>query len=183
MTSTEFLADAERTLEQAVTEYGAPPTSATAAEFYELRLQAAIFNYDVCRAIAGVLHDEPKGFALRLCLRDLVHKLYEYDQALSERLVRRVLDLAQTRDIDLKGADIRAERAKWKEQLSKLQAWSDLRNQTAAHYGESIPEQVRLISSLDQPEVIAVAKAFLSFNIAVLRQLARIGRGKHEAQL
>jgi hypothetical protein len=114
---------------------------------------------------------------MKVCLRDLVHKLYEYDQALSDRLVKRTLDLAQERGIDLKGVDIRAERTKWKHQLSKLQAWSDLRNQAAAHYGKDISEQVRLISSLEQTEVLAVARAFLSFNIAVLHGLARIGRG------
>ena len=72
MPSTEFLADAERTLEQVLKEYEAPTTSVEAAEFHELRLQAAIFNYDVCRAVAGLLRDEPQGFALKLCLRDLV---------------------------------------------------------------------------------------------------------------
>jgi hypothetical protein len=177
MSSTEFLADAEQRLEQALSEYETTQRSAAAAEFYELRLQAAIFNYDVCRTIAGLLRDEPKGFALKVCLRDLVHKLYEYDQSLSERLVKRILDLAQVRGVDLKDADIRAERAKWKQHLSKLQSWASLRNQTAAHYGKNIPEQVRLIGSLEREDVLAVARAFLSFNVAVLRELARIGRG------
>jgi hypothetical protein len=59
--STEFLEEAEERLAQALSDYETPQRSAAAVEFYQLRLQAAIFNYDICRTIAGLLRDEPKA--------------------------------------------------------------------------------------------------------------------------
>ena len=175
--SDELVSAAEDRLIRALTEYEAPASSAAASEFYELKLQACIFNYDISRAIVSLWKDQPTDFALNVALKDVVHKLYEYDQALSGRLVNRVLALARQRNAEATVEDIKNERKKWREQFAKLRAWSDLRNQTSGHYGKDIARQVQLIKQLNIKEVHAVAIAFLSYNVAVLKTLAGIGRG------
>jgi|SRR6266850_4748151 len=173
------LRDAQDRLTQALAEYEADGKSAQAGEFYELRLQAAIFNYDISREVVSLWSNNPTAFALQVTLKDIVHKLYEYDQALSGKLINRMLALARARGVEVQSADIRHERRKWREQLSILSKWAALRNQTSAHYGKDIAKQVKLLKQLDRKQVMEVAAAFLSFNIVVLKALARVGRGEN----
>lgn len=173
-------ASAER-LNKALADYEMPANSTFAREFYELRTQAAIFNYDVTYDVVSLWRNAPTGFSEKVALKSLIHKLYEYDEVLSKYLVARMLKLAQARDIHIAGTTIKAERQKWRAQLSTLKSWSSLRNQTSGHYGKDTTAQVALLKQLQRDEVMNVAVAFLSFNIAMLKLLASIGRGKSNA--
>jgi hypothetical protein len=177
-TPDDLLRTAENRLTEALAVYESGGHGVHAAEFYELRVQAAIFNYDICREVVSLWKHEPNGFALNVALKNIVHKLYEYDKALSGKLVNRVLTLARAREVEIHNDDIRNERKKWRGQLSKLQKWADVRNETSGHYGKNIAKQVALLKQLDRKEVMAVAAAFLAFNIVVLKALTRVGRGK-----
>ncbi|EWS53281.1 MULTISPECIES: hypothetical protein [unclassified Methylibium] len=177
-TPEQLLRESEDRLNKALSDYEAPPSSTLAREFYELRVQAAIFNYDVSFDVVSIWHHEPAGFAEKVALKGLIHKLYEYDQLLSKHLVARMLALARTRGVVIESADIKAERKKWKEQLLQLQHWSDLRNQATGHYGRDIATQVALLKQVRREEVMNVVAAFLSFNIAVLKVLENAGRAR-----
>ena len=182
MTSpTELLQESEVQLSTALTDFESPPSSTLAAEFYELRVQAAIFNYDVSYDIVSLWHNAPSGFAEKVALKSLVHKLYEYDQLMQKHLVHRLLTLARARRVGIESEDIKAERKKWRTQLARLQTWSDVRNQVTGHYGKDIPSQVALLKTIDRAEVMQVVQAFLSYNIGILKMLARAGRGSAEA--
>ena len=172
-----LLRDSEERLNQALADYEAPPTSALAMEFYELRLQAAIFNYDVSFDVVSIWRNEPSGFSEKVALKNLVHKLYEYDGVLSKSWVARMLKLAHARSVPIRSADVKAERRKWSEQLTTLRSWSSLRNQATGHYGKDTAAQVTLLQRLRRDQVMSVATAFLSYNITVLKMLANTGRG------
>ena len=172
-----LLRDSEERLNQALADYEAPPTSALEGEFYELRLQAAIFNYDVTFDVVSIWRNEPSGFSEKVALKNLVHKLYEYDSVLNESLVARMLELARARNVPMRSADVKAERRKWSEQLTTLRSWSSLRNQATGHYGKDTAAQVALLQRLRRDQVMSVAAVFLSFNITVLKMLANTGRG------
>lgn len=172
----ELLDNAERVLHKALREYFAPANSAQAAEFYEVRIQAAIFHYDMCRDLSALFVLNPTDFALKLALRDIVHRLFEYDEVLSKRLTKRIMKLAMNRGRDDKGEEIRAKRLEIRDQLKKLRAWKEIRNQTSAHYGKDIARQVELISDLDKDEVMEVARAFLAFNLCINQFLRDVGR-------
>jgi hypothetical protein len=176
-----LLRDTEAVLRRAIQDFGRPATSANATEFYQLRLQAAIFQYDICRQIVGLWVFEPKGFGVNLVLKDIVHKLYEYDFALSKRLIGRVLGLATARGIQLDRKMFKEERAKWRKEFARLQAWSQVRNAAGGHYGADIRQQFELLQQLEREEVMAVAIAFMNFNGKVIVTLAAVGSGKRAA--
>ena len=75
-----LLHESEQRLNQALADYEAPPSSALAREVYELRLQAAIFNYDISYDTVAIWRSKPSGFAEKVALKSLIHRLYEYDQ-------------------------------------------------------------------------------------------------------
>ena len=171
------LRDAERILETSLDEFRSSAVGSLAREFYELRLQAAIFQYDICFEFCAQWHAEPQGFAQKVALKNLVHKLYEYDVAVAERITKRILTLAEERGLSVDRDLIRSERKKWQQEFSQLRQWASLRNQTSAHYGKDIAEQVALIGQLRHDDVISVAKAFLAFNNFVCKLLASVGQG------
>lgn len=174
----QLLIDAERVLVKALRDYRLSSAGSPEQEFYELRLQAAMFQYDLCYEFAALWRAEPKDFALKVALRNLVHKLYEYDTALASRIIKRIQVLAGKRHIDIDGASIRAEKKKWRVELSQLRRWEELRNQTSAHYGKDIERQVSLIDALNRDQVMVVSRAFINFNNFICRLLANVGRGR-----
>ena len=173
----ELLQRASRILSGALADYEAPGISPHAVEFYEVRVQAAIFNYDITREFVALWQHEPQGFALNVSLKDLVHKLYEYDKALTGRLVGRLLSLAAARGVAIQAADLREERKRWKAQLSRLGKWSEVRNSATGHYSSDISKQVRLLKQLNRGEIVDVAAAVLTYNGAILKLLAKVGQG------
>ncbi|MFM9913766.1 MAG: hypothetical protein ACKVN9_09560 [Methylophilaceae bacterium] len=176
----ELLRDSEERLNKALSDFESPPTSSLAKEFYELRVQAAVFNYDISYDMVAIWQSTPSGFAEKVALKNLIHKLYEYDQLMQKHLVIRMLTLARARHIDIESKDIKAERKKWSKQLVRLDAWSDLRNQATGHYGKNVTEQITLLKQINRKEVMDVVSAFLSYNIAILKVLAYAGQGKVE---
>lgn len=177
----ELLHESERRLNQALADYEAPPTSALAREFYELRLQAAIFNFDISYDTVAIWRSKPSGFAEKVALKSLIHRLYEYDQLNQKHLVPRILALAKARNVSVTREHVSTERKKWKLHLSRLSAWSGVRNQATGHYGRDIESQVRLLKTISRKEVMDVSAAFLSYNVAILKALASTGRANGDA--
>ena len=148
-----------------------------AQEFVELKLQASIFQYDVCAEMIGFLRNKPTGFASAVALKGLVLRLYEYDNVMNTSLIPRLLTLAKERSVPFDSATVREARSNWKQDLKRLRQWSSLRNQAAGHYGRNMKSQVAVLRRIDPVEVMTVARAFLSFNMAYLVGLRATGRG------
>lgn len=148
-----------------------------ASEFHELRLQACIFQYDICVEMASIIRNEPSGFSLSVALKGIVHKLFEYYQTLNKHIIPKLLRLATARCVPDDRDEIRAERKNWQGELCKLEARSVARNNATGHYEPNMEKQVAAIRGIDQTEVMGVSIAFLSFNMAILRILAKAGRG------
>jgi truncated hemoglobin YjbI len=176
-----LLKQSEERVNNALRDYEAPPSSTLAREFYELRVQAAIFNYDIAFDITSIWQAEPEGFAEKVALKNLVHRLFEYDQLMQKHLIRRLLELAKDREIEVNPVFLKASKRKWKEQFKRLEGWSAVRNKTSGHYGHNLQEQVSLLKSLKRAEVMDVVQAFLSYNVSVLNILKNAGRGSADA--
>jgi len=146
-------------------------SDADAKEFSLLKVQALIFHYDVITAMASIGRNNPKGFAEAVALKSLVHSLYEYDQQIDRTLVRRIKQYAVRRKNPIDSSAFKAARKKWRAQLERLRAWRPIRNAATGHYGENIEEQVRLLKTLHQKEVLSVATAFVHYNWFILELL------------
>ncbi len=168
-TAAKNLEDSLRHYEQAV--------PGLALEFVELKLQATIFQYDVCAEMVSFVRNKPIGFAAAVALKGLVLRLYEYDDLLNSTFIPRLLALAEKRGIAFDKAKVKAARSHWKTELARLKRWSSFRNQVAGHYGKDLQAQIGLLKNLDPDEVMAVTRAFLSFNLALLHGLAEAGKG------
>jgi hypothetical protein len=151
--------------------------SSLAQEFVELKLQACIFQYDICAEMASVLRNQPTGFAMSVALKGLVLRMFEYDQVLNKRLIPRLLALAKARGVAIDGSSVKALRKEWKSELVQLGSWHEVRNQAAGHYGQDLVEQVALLKTLTLDSVMSVARGFLSFNMQLLVLLRDAGKG------
>ena len=167
---------AAKNLEESLRQYEDAPDG-VAREFVELKLQACIFQYDVCTEIVSFIRNNPKGFAASVALKGLVLRLYEYDDLMNTTLIPRLLALAEARAVPFNRASVKSARTQWKTELSRLKRWSSFRNQAAGHYGKDLKAQITLLKELDSAEVITVTRAFLSFNMALLGGLREAGKG------
>jgi hypothetical protein len=171
-----FVKRAEVNLNDSLDHFEHAP-SPLAQEFVELKLQACIFQYDICAEMAGVLRNQPSGFAMSVALKGLVLRLFEYDQVLNKRIIPRMLALAKARGIVIDGSSVRALRKEWKSELVQLGSWHEVRNQAAGHYGQNLVEQVALLKTLTLDSVMFVTRGFLSFNMGLLVLLRDAGKG------
>jgi hypothetical protein len=167
---------AEANLNRALAEYERT-SELLELEFREIKLQACIFQFDICVEMAGIIQNRPTGFAASVALKDLVLRLYEYDQLLNKHLIARLLALAKARNILIDREFIRAQRRQWRSELSRPQQWSDVRNKAVGHYEKNLSLQVQLLKTLSVSEVFEVTQAFLQFNMGVLQLVRDAGRG------
>ena len=167
---------AARNLEDSLRHYE-QASNRLAKEFVELKLQACIFQYDVCAEMLSFLRNKPIGFAAAVALKGLVLRLYEYDDLVNTTFIPRLLVLAKARNVPFDRTAVKQARAQWKNELKRLKRWSEVRNQAAGHYGKDLERQVALLKQLEPDEVMSVAKAFLSFNMALLVGMRDAGRG------
>jgi hypothetical protein len=146
-------------------------------EFVLLKLQASIFQYDICNEMVGYMRNKPVGFAASVALKGLVLRLYEYDDLINTTLIPRMIKLATHRGVAFDKSKVKALRTEWKTELNRLKRWSSFRNQVAGHYGKDLNIQVSLLKDLDKDEVMTVTVAFLSYNMSLLVGLRDIGKG------
>ena len=172
-----MLRRAEKNLEDSLRHFENAP-SALAQEFLELKLQACIFQYDICAEMVGLLRNKPTGFAASVALKGLVLRLYEYDELINTSQIPRLLALAKARGIPYTRESVKAARSQWKAELARLKRWKDVRNSAAGHYGRNLTQQVALLRELNSDEVMTVVSAFLSFNMSLLVGLRDAGKGE-----
>ena len=167
---------AAKNLEDSLRHFEQAPAG-LAREFVELKLQATMFQYDVCAEMVSFIRNKPTGFAAAVALKGLVLRLYEYDDLMNTNFIPRLLALAERRATPFDRATVKLARSQWKAELARLKRWSSFRNQVAGHYGKDLQLQVTLLKALDPTEVMSVTKAFLGFNMALLVGLRDAGKG------
>lgn len=168
--------NAANNLENALRHYE-NASSTLEQEFVELKLQACIFQHDICSAMVSFLRNKPTGFSARVALKGLVLHLYEYNNLMNTKLIPRLIDLATSRGVSIDQATVKNARAQWKLALKPLNQWSDVRNQAAGHYGKDLNAQITLLKKLDPDQVMEVTQAFLSLNKTILEALRDAGQG------
>jgi hypothetical protein len=171
-----ILIGAQQRLNDALEDYESD-TSTLAHDFKELKVQATIFQYEICVEMTGIQRNRPTGFALSVALKGMVHRLFEYDQLLSKKLINKIQKIAEVRGLSVDKGEIRAMRKRWGSEFEKLQKWSDIRNKATGHYDGDILRQIELTKSIDFQEIMSVATAFLRYNMEILLLLKRVGEG------
>ncbi|MFM2075298.1 MAG: hypothetical protein RJB34_1603 [Pseudomonadota bacterium] len=173
----DLLRESQTRLNAALADYDAPQTSEAAREFHSLRLQSAIFNFDITYDIVSNWSNEPTGFAGKVALKSLVLRLYEYESLSRNDFLPRLLTLANQRCVEVDMAKIRDLQKQWSPQLKAIRSWSKLRNKAAGHYDRQMKSQLEQLQLIDRGAVMEAAQGFLAYNIQLLRILQSIGRG------
>lgn len=172
----EALRKAESNLNDALVQFE-NPSSDLAQEFHALKIQACIFQFDVCWEMSSFLMHRPTGFAAAVALKGLVLRLYEYDQLQNKQQIPWLIELAKERNVPWDTQHVREARDRCKEEFKQLRGWSSVRNKAAGHYASDIAHQVELLKNLQSKQVFGVAQAFLQFNMSLLETLRDAGRG------
>lgn len=147
-----------------------------AREFDALKLQSAMFQYEACIDVVALARNNPQGFALRVAMKGLVHRMYEYEQQVS-KFAKRAIALAAARGTTASVDGLRAVRRECRAQLAMLRSWDDIRNKATGHYDEDTANQVRLLDSIGIDEVMAVFNASMRIDREFLALLKEAGRG------
>ena len=144
-------------------------------QILEMRLQACIFQYDICAQMASVISNDPAGFAKTVALNGMVLRLFEYDQVLNKQVVAPLLDLAEKRRISFEREALKQAYEKWQGEIRKIEQWSGVGDKAAGDGSPDISAQTMLLKQLDVGRVMSVTQAFLGFNVRLLKALNSVG--------
>lgn len=147
-------------------------------EFFEIRLQCCIFQFDLLREMVSVLKEVPKGFAESVALKGIVHRLFEYDLLIRTSLRPRLILLAKNRNVEIDSISLIELERQSRPALKTLRKWIDVRNKAAGHYDANLRLQVDLIKSLEIGQIMDVASEFIRYNLALLIILRDVGEGR-----
>src|SRR5262249_48076783 len=128
-----FLVKAQKNLNDSLRHFEDAPQGLEQL-FVDLKLQACIFQYDICAEMAAIIRNRSQGFAECVALKGLVLRLFEYDLALKKHIIPRLLALAKERGVPVESSHVRELKRKWSNELQQLEAWAAVRNKAAGHY-------------------------------------------------
>ena len=144
-------------------------------QILEMRLQACIFQYEICAEMASLIGNAPAGFAASVAIKGLVLRLFEYDLVLNGCVVTPLLALAKERRISFDQEALQLACDRWQGMLRQIERWSGLRDQSAGDDAPDISVQVKLLKELNIDRVMNVTQAFLGFNLGLLKVLDGAG--------
>lgn len=168
-------ADAESNIDKASAEYHAPLLTEERPEFYALKLQAAIVQFELCAQMKLLLESTHSVFVRKMIVKSVIHTLYEYDKTFRNKHLVRINELACRRCLDALVVRRKAATRTWRKELKKIDRFKNIRDKTSGHYDPNIAEQVKCIESIEENDAFAAFKVFLSYNSIVLKMLGDIG--------
>lgn len=132
-------------------------------DFAELKLQAAIFQYDISSEMAAITRKQATGFAKVVALKGLLLRLFEYKLRL-QHMTPKIEQLMVKGGGLIEREEKRKLRVRFQDSLIQLERWSGVRNNAAGHYGNDFSLQISSLESLDYEQVMHVAIGFLGYN-------------------
>lgn len=132
--------------------------------FHALKLQITILQFEVASEIEQIIRRPPGGFAAQVALKDILHKIVEYDRTLRGSHIKKILDYAAMRGVSHVKGEISKISKEWSKKLKAIESFITLRNKSTGHYDSDIDAQVSAIEVIDSDEAIDVIFSFLSFN-------------------
>ncbi|MCC7701407.1 hypothetical protein IGS59_04085 [Janthinobacterium sp. GW460P] len=169
----EILKKAEQVLNSSYRDFKSP-ISGLHRDFAELKLQSAIFQYDISTEMIGVIRNKPIDFAQAVALKGLILRLFEYKLRLQE-MTPKIEKLMAERGVPISREIKKELRIQFAAPLGLLERWGPLRNNAAGHYGADFNLQISSLESVDYDRVMSVAQGFLSYNrawVKILRDAA-----------
>lgn len=167
---------AERTLNRYHREW-ARDRGSKHQSFFALRLQSASIQFELCSQMVEVIQTPPGTFARKVALKDLIHKVFEYDQTLRRHHILRLSRLTEQRGMHDTADRLREICREWKGPLTALSRFTELRNKTSGHYDPDIAAHITQIEQLSEDVALDAVAAFMGFSLAINKTIQEVGRG------
>ena len=162
-------------LDHAVTELRIGTHLLAQHRFYQLKAQAALFNFEVACDVTTLLKVAPRSFSRKVILKNLLHRVFEYDKTLRQSHFKAIAALAGERGLSKRHQQFLAFATDWTAQMSSISKYKTLRNKTSGHYDQDVGLLVSLIENIDPDETLDLVKHFLALNVDYLQHMSSIG--------
>ena len=172
----EELSIAESNLNSLYEELHQPCTSKEHRKFCLLKVQAAIVQFELCSGLLQYVMAQYNCFASKVALKGLIHIIFEYKKSLKSHHIKTLMDLCDSKNFDSEKEKLTLLTKQYKEAISQIDQFRNLRNKATGHYEDDIEKQVSLIESLSEDDCLELLKKFNLFHKEILKSLRRIGR-------
>lgn len=142
-------------------------------ECWKLIVGAAIYAYELSNAWASVSRNYDP-LLMSLGLKDVVHKLYEYDDMISRTYVQRVTALSKSIGVSISQDELRGLRKALAPSLFVIKKYKRVRNIAGGHISDNVEDYIQAVSILDVKEVNAASLATHKFNANLIDFLHRM---------
>jgi len=163
-------------LNRAVTELRIAPHPSAQHRFYQLKTQAALFNFEVACDVVTLLNVASHSFSRKVILKNLIHRVFEYDKTLRQSHFKAIAALAGERGLSKRHQQVQVFASTWTAQMSSISKYSKLRNKASGHYDRDVSLLVSLIENIDPDETLDLVKRFLALNVEYLQHLSSIAK-------
>lgn len=145
-----------------------------------LYLTATIFSYEIALTRVSLARAR-NPFLQRLALKDMAHKIYEYELMLSQTYVGRLEQFAREASGTAQRSEFLAVRRGLRPALEEIKHFKDVRNKAGAHVCSDITEYLSLVESLNVQAVLDASAVAVKFSDAVLSVATKIIRARVES--
>jgi hypothetical protein len=170
-TQSEKLKKSEANLNNAFSMRIAPANDSIALA-QNIALHLALFNYELNREVFLLLQYQPTGFASKVSLKGLVHRMFEFESTLSKSLVGDLKKIAEQFGDTEVSVRIKEARKRYKSELTFIQTLASIRNNSTGHYHQDVSKQRELLEFLDYPAVFEACTGLMGFIGTVQSELS-----------
>lgn len=143
--------------------------------FCLLKMQAALFHFEICSGMAELIKIQNYSFAKKAKLKDLIHKVFEYKRTLKRNHIKKVMELAESKHLANEKALISEVTKKYRMAIKNIEKYKTLRNSATGHYDQDIQKQISYINDINEDEALELILAFLSYDKEITELLKKIG--------
>jgi len=90
---------------------------------------------------------------------------------MNRTLIPRILRYATKRNKPVDTSLIKTEKTKWRDELKMVRNWKPIRDGATGHYGHDVGQQIQLLNTIRQEDVLSVVSASIHYGTFVLSLL------------
>lgn len=143
--------------------------------FFDLTMQARIFQFELAIEMTSLQANRPKGFARAIAMKGLIHLVVEFRKHVEQAMIPSMYAYTAKRGIEFTERDVHMLRRRWRDTFKEIDKWGNIRNKATGHFDGDIDLVVRLMEALDYKTVDRVVREFIEFNIELLETLRVAG--------
>lgn len=140
---------------------------------WEIPLAVSIFAYEISAThAAAVATADP--FLLKLGLKDVAHKVFEFEMMITKTYLLRLKKLGQSVGADVSDERIKALRREFSPAMNIAQTFKGIRDVAGGHFTPDLPLYLKSVEGLELAKVSIATTAVLRFSQSIINMVAEI---------